>query len=568
MFTKTMRSIGLTFALSGGSLQAYEMPIGIPDFNWGGAGPVETLSPALPDPWTTETDGFYYVEPSHASATDNNNNFGSPQRPRATPPSSLSPGSVIILAGNIDTDIRITHYNCTESSPCWIKGLSESERPTITKKLLLQDSSYLFIENLDFNGGVQGAIFLSGSDTHHISIRNNEVRNRTWQGNSAAIATRPDISGSIHDIVIYNNQLHDLGDYTLKVDQDFQGFNPTLWDRDATTSQYDIWFLNNTCYRISGDCVQVNAGNWSGSEDYLHHIYIGKNTAYQNRQGGYWVKQARDVIISQNLAYNMNGGGSGNAGHGIGGQYPKNNIWYIFNEVRDSVFGFRQSDTSEPTGDIYIIGNLFHNIRPEPSSDYDPNNAWSQGTAIALWHGNSKRYIIDNTIHNTYDGINAIYSGEIEISGNIISQIDNATDNHFFSLEHPARNNLVEMDYNLFVDDGEESYFSWWNNSGFSQSLDEIQMVSGGQCTHCQAIAQSDSSEVFSNVNSGYILKQNSPAAGKNIKHPVYDLFMQMYGKDIYVDFNGRPRPGTEPSIGAFEIQTGLVPPSPPTLLR
>jgi hypothetical protein len=50
----------------------------------------------------------------------------------------------------------------------------------------------------------------------------------------------------------------------------------------------------------------------------------------------------------------MSGGGSGNAGHGIGGQYPKNNIWYIFNVIRDSVYGFRQSDTSEPTGNIYI----------------------------------------------------------------------------------------------------------------------------------------------------------------------------------------------------------------------
>jgi hypothetical protein len=205
-------------------------------------------------------------------------------------------------------------------------------------------------------------------------------------------------------------------------------------------------------------------------------------------------------------------------------------------------------------------------MRPKPGSDYDPDNAWSQDTAIALWHGNSHHYVVDNTIHNTYDDINAIYSGEVEISGNIISQIDNAEDNHYFSLEHPARYDLVTIDHNLFVDDGDESYFNWWNNSGHSNSLSVIQTVSGGLCAHCQAISHSDSSEVFTNLSTGFELSQDSLAAGKNVKHPVYDLFMQHYGENIYVDFNGKSRPLTAPPIGAFEIKTALLPPSPPVL--
>jgi hypothetical protein len=569
MFFRVLSVFGSIMLLISSNALAYEMPIGIPAFDWGGSGPIDTVSPSVPSPWSSEETNYYYVDPSHSNSTDSGNVYGYPAKPRDTLPSTVEAGSVVIVAGTISSSLTINNYNCTESQPCWVRGLSEAEAPTLTSRLYIRDSSYVFVENLDFNGGTGGAIFMSGMDTHHISIRNNQIRNREWNGNTAGISTVPSLGGAIHDVVIYNNELHDLGDYTLQYDQDFQGFNPSMWDRDSTTDQYNMWFLENTCYRISGDCVQVNAGPWSGSENYLHHIYIGKNTASQNRQGGFWVKQARDVIISQNLAYDMNGGGSGNAGHGIGGQYPKNNVWYIFNEVRDSVFGFRQSDTSSPTGDIYIIGNLFHDIRPTPGrTDYDPDNAWEQGTAIALWHGNSQRYIVDNTIHNTYDGINAIYDGYVEIFGNIISQIDNATDNHFFSLEHPAKNDNVEINYNLFIDEGAESYYSWWNNSGFDSSLAEIQAASGGRCSDCVAISGSDSSDVFVVPGSSFTLKTTSKAVGANVKHPVYDKFKQLYGLDIYVDFNGNPRSSTDPSIGAFELHYGNYPPSPPTLLE
>jgi len=557
----------------GTSAYSYEMPIGIPNANWGSIDPIEAVSPALPSNWNSEVAGFYYVEPSSASSTDSGNTYGYPSRPRKTIPTGVSPGAEIILAGNISTNLSITNLNCTEQSPCWLRGANENSAPVITSKLSISNSKYLFVENLDFNGGSGGPISITGSDTQHISIRNNKIRNRVWTGNTAAIGAVPNLGGSIHDVVIYNNLLHDLGDYTTTADEDFHGINPTLWSRDATTTQYNIWILSNTCYRISGDCVQINAGTWTGSERYLHHIYAGKNVASQNRQGNVWVKQATDVIVSQNVASGMNGGGPGNAGHGFGVQYAKDYVWFIFNEVYDSVFGFRQSDTTDGAGNIYIIGNLFHDIRPASLSSYDPSDSWSQGTAIALWHGNSHRYIIDNTIYNTYDGINAIYSGNVDIFGNIISQIDNDKDSHYFTLEHPARDNLVEIDYNLFADDGGESYYSWWNNTGYSTSLSQIQSISGGRCGHCIALSGFDVAQLFTNVSTSpasrnFTLTPGSEAIAHNTKHPAYDVFKQRYGLDIYVDFNGNPRPSVNPSIGAFEYGIGNFPPSPPTLLQ
>ena len=264
------------------------------------------------------------------------------------------------------------------------------------------------------------------------------------------------------------------------------------------------------------------------------------------------------MIVSQNIAYDMNGGGSGNAGHGFGGQYQKENIWFLFNEVYDSVYGFRQSDTSS-AGDIYFIGNLVRDIRPAPGrTDYDPDNDWEQGAAFALWHGNSNRYIVDNTIHNVYDGITGIYNGRVDVYGNIVSQKDDHPDNHFFTLAHPARNDLVEMNSNIFIDQSSESYFTWWENAGIVGTLDEIRSVSAGRCSLCQSIIGSDSSDVFVNptadINTrNFSLVTGSPAIGGNVRHPAYNTFQNRYGIDIYVDFKGTPRDATDPSIGAFE---------------
>jgi hypothetical protein len=511
---------------------AYQPPIGIPDPSWGSIHPIDTLAPTQPSRDFAET-------------------------------MSLEPGDVVQLA-NSSAVISITGH-CSAAEPCWILGRGA----VLTGRILVSNASYLLLDSVTFDGGTGGMLSIRGANTHHIAVRNSTFANRGWAGNTTAISSIPDLGEAMHDIVIYGNSFSHLGNILAADDQDFHGYGPSLWSRDSTTSHYDIWFLENSCHRLSGDCIPINAGNWSDSQQYLHHIYAGKNEASQNRQGCVWVKQASDVIASQNVAYDMNGG-SGDAGHGFGGQYPKDNIWFIFNTAHDSVFGYRQSDTSSGAGDIYLVGNLFYNIRPADLDDYDPANSWAEGTAIALWHGSSNRYLVDNTIHGVYDGVNAIYDGFVELSGNIVSQKDDAPTNHFFDISHPTRNDHVVMDYNLFLDDATESYFVWWNNAGVVESLSEIQSLSGGECGHCVAEIGATAPRCFDDPTEGdFRLVAGCPANRAGTKHPVYDLFEQRYGINIYVDHEGNPRDPVSPSIGAFEYSDNSddVAPAAPTEL-
>jgi hypothetical protein len=412
---------------------------------------------------------------------------------------------------------------------------------------------------------------ISGASAN-VVFRNSRLINREQPtGAAAGIGILPDTGDLMENIVIYGNHFEKLGDYTVDVDRDFHGVLPSLWNRDSATELRNVFILENYCTLLSGDCVQVNAGTWHESYNYLHHVYIGKNVSYKNRQAGFGIKQSSDVIVSQNKSSGSYGATDGNGGGAIGFQYPKHRLWIIFNELSDSVYGIRQSDTantSEGYSDIYIIGNLIYDIHPTDLTDYDPKDAWGHGVGIALWHGSSTRYIVDNTMHDVHDAIVGIYSGGIEMFGNIISQKDDSIYNRFFNFAHPARDDIVNMDYNLFVDDVAERYYAWWDGMDDAASLDTVK--SYGHCLSCEAIVGTDSSSEFINPTTDstrdFRLKSSSAAVDSNVKHGAYDTFKSLYGLDIYVDFNGVPRNSSSPAIGAFEYVAGKYPPSPPVI--
>ena len=78
---------------------AWTPPIGIPAPSFG----ITEVAPAVPNPWTVSTAGFYYVEPTKAGATDTSNTYGTPAKPRRTIPTVLPAGAVVELHGIYDT---------------------------------------------------------------------------------------------------------------------------------------------------------------------------------------------------------------------------------------------------------------------------------------------------------------------------------------------------------------------------------------------------------------------------------------------------------------------------------
>jgi len=549
---ETVKRLGVLASLMLFSIaHAYNPPIGIPAPSFG----IDEQAPSWPAGWpSSPVNNYYYIDNTHTSATDVNNPNGYPDKPRMSfPAGPFAAGTYIEMSGGPYTSLLFPKFNCTVSAPCWLRG-SDINNKTIFQGAVgapsgisIQDSSYLIIENLDMNGGY-GGFGVGGNNTHHISIRNSSVRNKPFPGNNtSSLPIVPKNGGTVRDIVVYNMTFTALGNWQATVDEDYHAVLPSLWGRDSTASIYNIWFLDSTCINISGNCIQVNAGNWNNSYQYLHHIYIGRITAHDNRQSGLGFKQCRDVVASENVIYNQRRAGA-QPGSAIVMQYGQDNIWLIHNTLSSSNYGIRQSDTPPSASNFssYFVGNTIHDIHPQDLSTYIPTDKWRLGQGISFWQGNQKRYVVDNTIYDVHGGILANFSGPITMSGNLISDIDAA--DAFISIYLPAQNSVANIDYSLMYD-SENDFRIIWNGNPYT-SMASFQSTSGGQCSNCVV---GDPSFIDA-ANNDYRLGNNS--AGKSMNNDtldVYSTFFNLYGIDIRRDPAGKARPVSGGSVGVYE---------------
>lgn len=562
-----MKKIVAIAALSLSTLaNSYTPPIGIPDPKWSGSiHPIDAARPKRPSNWGSSIKGFYFVNPASKQATDSGNPYGSTSKPRKTIPRVVPAGSYVEVQGTFNQDEHDINYKCTAKQPCWLVG-NASSKPNIKGYLDIQKSSYLIVDGFTFIGGEGSAASIRGA-SHHIAFRHSTVADRKqyrnnkgkWN-NHAGVGINAGSKEQVHNIVVYKNTFSKLGQYTYsgKEDPDFHGMAPSVWNSDGELR--DVWLLNNNCASVSGDCVQINAGGKNQSWKRLHHIYVGKNVSSKNRQTGIWIKQASDVIVSQNKIYGARGAGTGNGGGGIGYQYEKNNLWILFNEIYDSNYGIRQSKTGTGTrgSEVHIIGNVIYDIKPATLSGYNPRDPWSHGTAIALHRGNMDRFIVDNTIHNAYDGINIVDDGGVDISGNIISDIGSSTGNRFFTTGTAGQKNHVSLDYNLFYDDARQEYLNGTSRKNAVTNVADLSKKTPAFCkTYCNFQRPGFVKTSKNSTAQDFRLTSSSPALGKNRRHYSYDRFEQLYGLDIYKDFNGKAR-NKNTAIGAFESSSAV----------
>lgn len=568
---------------------AYTPPIGIPDPGmWGTTHPIDSLAPDTTtkcSSWpAAQTVNCYYIDNTHVQATDTDNTYGFPNKPRVTIPQIAYPaGAYISLHGGPYTETYLNLvFKGTPENPIWFRG-NQNLMPIISGRISIKNSSYALIENIDFNGNGNslGSIKFSSLNVHHICVRNAKFHNKTWTSNTAAIGSTPDQGGSIHDLVFYNNDFSLLGNWESSTDQDFHGINPDLWGRTPPTTQYNIWALNNTGSYISGNLVQFNGdqrdvaraiteGRTETSLENFHHMYVGKNLSHHGRQDICVMKFTTDGIISQNESYqNYNNVASG--GTGIVFQEGPNYIWIIYNKLYNMVGdGVREGNMyyekfrSQKT---FIIGNIIYNIAKVPNDLDGVNSGYKSGQGITFEKGNHQRYLLDNTIYNVGGGISVITAAETDsaiMSGNVIAGVNgidtiNRKDYHISKLTIPG---TVTTDYSFFQpreDSGKTSFY--WNGTSpaIINSLAELQSLTG-QCQNCWT-----GDPIFVNP-AIYDLhpQENSPLVGKGIRHPVYDEFQARYGIDIAYDFEGKPRPAGSWTLGALEpgtLKAGTLPP-------
>src|SRR5688572_16142029 len=400
---------------------SWSPPIGIPSPEFG----ISEVAPPFPTPWTRAHDKFYYVSPSAPEATDVDNANGWPGRPRQTIPIRLEPGAVVQVVGTYttphDSDRAAIQANGTASAPVFVRGTSSAVRPTFTRGLHFR-GTYFIVEYItsDVARDETNIAVVPKPDgpSRHVVIRHSEVIGDPMQFTSAGVGAGGfDESRSVEDVVFFDLTVHDQGNPQAPRDVDAHC---------TVTGPYiqRFWLIDSRLHDCAGDGFQANPGQGGAAlarQRSAHHIYVGRNTSYNNKQSGLWAKNVSDIVFSQNTIYGIARSASSPLGQCIGGQYGPVRMWIIFNTLHDCETGVMVASTSGlgVGTDVYIVGNVIYDIKLTGGPN-DAASAWSRA-AIALWDI-PNRFIVDNTIWRVHSGIKNDGSGlaRIVVQGNII----------------------------------------------------------------------------------------------------------------------------------------------------
>lgn len=434
-------------------------------------------------------------------------------------PNPIPAGAVIEISGTYGighTSPNTIECAGTAESPAFIRGAADN---FITAGWEVR-GSYCIIEGLNFgpadaSGAVNGGIVIL-APADHIALRDSDLAGDGIDSGGTGVLSW--VEGAVaHDVVLLRNIIHDGGDPEVDFDQDVHGIT-------IGANVHHVWVIGNEMARNSGDGIQINAGD--GMHATLHHIFVGHNVSHDNKQTGFWVKQAQDVVFSQNVAYGHRPSDSSN-GACMGFQYGPERVWMIFNYLFDCEVGITLASDLEDGADgldSFIVGNVIYDIEDLDGS-FDENSAWRDAAIMLV--GGTNRYVVHNTMHDVVSGIRttAPSGTSLLVSGNIISA---STGNHLFNEGDAAavvaRNNLTDV----------------------------AMAAVGVECTDCVVgdPAFVDPAAI------DFELADGTAARDMAVEEDVYARYEELYGESIRFTPLGTPRPlGAGWDAGAFEVE-------------
>ena len=485
---------------------AWTPPVGIPKPAF--PSDLDIARPALPANWTASQAGFYFVAGTGCSDANGN---GTPAAPRCSLPGTAAAGDVIVVDGTISRAATIG-YTGTAASPVWVMGKDPANRPTITTPWSI-GGSYVIVDSLAFNLDSQDGVGLRGSN---VMLRNSTMVNAYGTSNGSAFG----MGGS--QVIFYKNVVSQSGDWQhTGADIDRHGIK---------VGGSDIWIVDSQFFHIQGDGVQIGDQNNAASS--INRIYVGRNIAYENLQFGFWVKNATDVIFSQNTAYNLTRTTASGPGGGLGGQYDPQYVWFIDNTIHDSNGGIHIAGSGNGGGGPwYAIGNLAYNIATTSHScgayDYGAISFRNSGAFTAVF----------NTVYNVdFFGGYPAGGGSRTVRNNIFATLQGSC------AGFPEAQ--MTHDYNLY------------SSSAYDPGGEANRVVGDPQ---------------FVTPGTDFSLKSSSPAVGRGstIEDPAFAAFQARYGIDIRKDMKGATRPQQGKwDLGALESPYSGIRPSAPAGLQ
>lgn len=309
-------------------------------------------------------------------------------------PNPVPAGAVIEIVGTYatpQTSPRRLVLNGTKDQPIVIRNGSRTDPARITASWEVT-GSYFTIEGLAFQPGA-GLVVVA--PTVGVRLKNLELAGdgQTCHGvafvsyDTADVNTEWSLTGSY---------IHDQGDVAATYDQDCHGL--TIAARNTKG-----WIQDNEFARNSGDGIQINGG--PGGQLTTTDLYAEGNRSHDNKQTGFWVKQAARVVWLRNEAYNHRAGNS-SLGQCAGQQYAPEDVFWIENHFHHCDRGWlAASDAGVPTDGlrVFVLSNDIHDIRSaNPGEKSDP---W-QPCGISM-QGSKTRYVFRNTVRDSDCGFGA-----------------------------------------------------------------------------------------------------------------------------------------------------------------
>lgn len=269
----------------------------------------------------------------------------------------LPAGSIVeIPAGTYEASRIVISGAGTPCQPIFVRG-AEGATPVLRAEVRIA-GSYIIVEGLDIDLSANENHRVGFEDTDHAVLRHSEVHGLDIRRNTTVVF----LSGASHT-VIWNNHIHDNGDFAASGEIDVHGI--------GAGGSWDIWIVDNHIHHNRGDGMQFGhrAGNTLG------RIYVGRNDIHDNGENSVDIKEASDVIVSENVLHDDT------AGNVVFHDCPLNAA-LIYNEVSGSDFGvslpsLEDACAGELPVSLFVLGNSFDDARQ----------------AIQGW-GSGKRYFI------------------------------------------------------------------------------------------------------------------------------------------------------------------------------